>query len=52
MLSRANPDDAAELRALAQTDVDERWRYYSQLAGIERSVAHLPSTNPTAGAPE
>jgi pyruvate-ferredoxin/flavodoxin oxidoreductase len=42
MLSRANPDDADELRALAQADVDERWRYYSQIAGIERSFAHLP----------
>jgi pyruvate-ferredoxin/flavodoxin oxidoreductase len=42
MLARANPDEVDELRALAQADVDERWRYYSQLAGIERSLAHLP----------
>jgi len=42
MLSRANPDHAEELRALAQADIDERWRYYTQLAGIERSLAHLP----------
>jgi hypothetical protein len=26
---------------LAQADVDERWRYYRQLAGIERSMPHL-----------
>ena len=30
----------AELMALAQSDIDERWRYYEQLAGIERTVAH------------
>jgi pyruvate-ferredoxin/flavodoxin oxidoreductase len=42
MLSRSNPDGAEELRALAQADVDERWRYYTQIAGIERSLAHLP----------
>ena len=37
-----NPEEAAELLTLAQADVDERWRYYAQLAGMERSVAHLP----------
>ena len=52
MLSRANPDDATELCALAQGDVDERWRYYSQLAGMERSIAYVPSTEPTAGKPD
>jgi pyruvate-ferredoxin/flavodoxin oxidoreductase len=38
MLARANPDHARELLALAQADVDERWRYYEQLAGVERRV--------------
>ncbi len=52
MLARANPEEAAGLRALAQADVDERWRYYSQLAGVERSLAHLPPTAPSAEAPE
>ncbi len=42
MLARSNPGDAEQLEALAQADVDERWRYYAQLAGIERSVSHLP----------
>jgi pyruvate-ferredoxin/flavodoxin oxidoreductase len=28
--------------ALAQADDDERWRYYEQLAGVERSVSHKP----------
>jgi pyruvate-ferredoxin/flavodoxin oxidoreductase len=41
-LARTNPDHAAELLALAQADVDERWRYYRQLAGIERTVPHVP----------
>jgi hypothetical protein len=29
---------AEHLQALAQADVDERWHYYEQLAGVERSV--------------
>jgi pyruvate-ferredoxin/flavodoxin oxidoreductase len=36
MLKRSNPERAAELFALAQADADERWRYYSQLAGVQR----------------
>ncbi|MFO7592219.1 MAG: pyruvate:ferredoxin (flavodoxin) oxidoreductase [Acidimicrobiia bacterium] len=48
MLARANPDDADALRAAAQADVDERWRYYTQLAGIERT---LPEPFPSDGAP-
>ncbi|MGE3821503.1 MAG: pyruvate:ferredoxin (flavodoxin) oxidoreductase, partial [Isosphaeraceae bacterium] len=38
MLARSNPERAERLMALAQRDVDERWRYYEQMAGIERSV--------------
>ncbi|WP_377105207.1 pyruvate:ferredoxin (flavodoxin) oxidoreductase [Propionicimonas sp. T2.31MG-18] len=38
MLARANPTRAEELANLAQADVDERWHYYSQLAGVERGV--------------
>jgi pyruvate-ferredoxin/flavodoxin oxidoreductase len=40
MLERADPERAGALLALAQADVDERWRYYTQLAGIERRVPH------------
>ncbi len=36
MLKRSNPERAAQLFALAQADADERWRYYSQLAGVQR----------------
>ncbi|MFA9445397.1 pyruvate:ferredoxin (flavodoxin) oxidoreductase [Egicoccus sp. AB-alg6-2] len=42
MLMRSDPDRAAQLMRLAQADVDERWRYYEQLAGVERSIPHEP----------
>jgi pyruvate-ferredoxin/flavodoxin oxidoreductase len=38
MLARSDPDRAAELTALAQTDVDNRRRFYEQLAGVERAA--------------
>jgi pyruvate-ferredoxin/flavodoxin oxidoreductase len=40
MLARSDPERAKHLTALAQADADERWRYYSQLAGLERTVPH------------
>ncbi len=36
MLARVNPERAARLARLAQRDIDERWSYYAQLAGLER----------------
>jgi pyruvate-ferredoxin/flavodoxin oxidoreductase len=44
MLARANPQQAERLLALAQRDVEERWRFYEQMAGIERTVP-----DPTSG---
>jgi pyruvate-ferredoxin/flavodoxin oxidoreductase len=38
MLTRSDPERSRHLLALAQADVDERWRYYEQLAGVARSV--------------
>ncbi|NLI17548.1 MAG: pyruvate:ferredoxin (flavodoxin) oxidoreductase [Actinomycetales bacterium] len=38
MLARSHPQRAEALARLAQADVDERWRYYSQLAGMERTT--------------
>jgi pyruvate-ferredoxin/flavodoxin oxidoreductase len=38
MLARTHPERAEHLLALAQADVDERWRYYEQLAGLDRAV--------------
>ncbi len=44
MLQRSDPARAEELLALAQSDVTARWRYYEQLAGVERSApAHVAS---------
>ena len=33
MLARSDPERSAQLLDLAQRDIDERWRYYEQLAG-------------------
>ncbi len=38
MLARSDPQRSAHLLDLAQQDIDERWRYYEQLAGLERMV--------------
>ncbi|MEX1294695.1 MAG: pyruvate:ferredoxin (flavodoxin) oxidoreductase [Candidatus Limnocylindrales bacterium] len=49
ILARTQPERAAELAALSQADADERWRYYSQLADVQRSIPHLehePSAAP------
>jgi pyruvate-ferredoxin/flavodoxin oxidoreductase len=40
MLSRADPDRAADLLDQAQRDVDERWHLYEQMSGVERGVEH------------
>jgi pyruvate-ferredoxin/flavodoxin oxidoreductase len=40
ILARTNPERAAELGALLQADADERWRFYSQLATVRRSLPH------------
>jgi pyruvate-ferredoxin/flavodoxin oxidoreductase len=38
MLHRSDPERAAELFEAAQEDIDERRRYYEQLAGLERGL--------------
>ncbi|HSG86996.1 MAG TPA: pyruvate:ferredoxin (flavodoxin) oxidoreductase [Candidatus Limnocylindrales bacterium] len=52
ILTRTDPDRAADLADLAQGDADERWRYYEQLAGIVRSVPHVHhhDEDPASGA--
>jgi pyruvate-ferredoxin/flavodoxin oxidoreductase len=42
-LARTQPERAAELLRLAQADADERWRFYRQLAGVERRVPETVS---------
>jgi len=51
MLMRSEPEAAERLLALAQADADERWRYYTQLAGLERSVTALAGAGPPPGPP-
>ena len=46
VLQRTHPERAAELAELAQADADERWHYYEQLAGIERTVPHSHQPDP------
>jgi len=36
-LERSEPERAHHLEDLAQSDVNERWHFYEQLAGVERS---------------
>jgi pyruvate-ferredoxin/flavodoxin oxidoreductase len=38
MLARANPEHAEQLLSQAQRDVDSRWRFYEQMAGVERAA--------------
>jgi pyruvate-ferredoxin/flavodoxin oxidoreductase len=45
ILERTQPERAATLAALAQADADERWRYYSQLAGMQRTLPHVPTVD-------
>jgi len=52
MLLRSHPEQAERLLALAQSDADERWRHYSQLAGVERSVPEAPSLLPRPFVPK
>ncbi|HEY5013036.1 MAG TPA: pyruvate:ferredoxin (flavodoxin) oxidoreductase [Acidimicrobiia bacterium] len=40
VLERTHPERAAHLAALAQADADEKWRYYEQLAAMQRTVPH------------
>ena len=38
MLARTDPERSERLMALAQDAIDERWRYYEQLASVERRI--------------
>ena len=41
MLARSNPEHAERLFGLAQCDIDDQWRYYEQIAGMERGSLHM-----------
>ena len=38
MLARSQPERAKQLFDLAQREINERWRYYEQMTGIQREV--------------
>jgi pyruvate-ferredoxin/flavodoxin oxidoreductase len=50
MLHRSDPHRAKELLARAQEDIVERWKYYEQLAGVQRT-APMPDPGPESGGP-
>ncbi len=41
MLARSNPAAAEELFALAQQEIDDRWHFYEQMAGVERDITRV-----------
>ncbi|HTQ39223.1 MAG TPA: pyruvate:ferredoxin (flavodoxin) oxidoreductase [Pirellulales bacterium] len=43
MLARSNPEHAERLFALAQRDIDDQWRYYEQMAAIDRGGSTSPA---------
>ncbi len=46
MLQRSDPARAAELLALAESDAVARWRFYEQLAAVERAApVHIAETS-------
>ena len=49
ILARTHPERASRLAALAQADIDERWRYYTQLAAMERTIPHAPDIGAEVG---
>jgi pyruvate-ferredoxin/flavodoxin oxidoreductase len=40
MLTRANPERAAELFKQAQQDIDNRWQFYEQLVNVHRTAQY------------
>jgi pyruvate-ferredoxin/flavodoxin oxidoreductase len=39
MLARSDPERAKQLFKAAQADIDARWQYYEQMAGVHRVVS-------------
>jgi len=51
MLARSNPQRAEKLMKLAQRDIDERWHFYEQMAGVQRTVPDLAGNGDTHAVP-
>ncbi|HYN16738.1 MAG TPA: pyruvate:ferredoxin (flavodoxin) oxidoreductase, partial [Actinomycetes bacterium] len=49
MLARSAPEEFERLMRLAEQDVRERWRYYQELAGLDRTAPELPPRPLPAG---
>ncbi len=45
VLARSDPARFARLAAEASADARERWRYYQQLAGLDRTAPQLPDAD-------
>jgi len=48
ILERTHPARARDLSSWLQADIDERWRYYEQLAAMHRTVPHADQVDPTS----
>ena len=49
MLARSKPDDSARLLELGQQDIDKRYHFYEQLAGVDRATAVAATAAETGG---
>ena len=49
ILARSKPDESARLLELGQEDIDSRYHFYEQLAGVDRSVAADTAAAAVAG---
>ena len=49
MLARSKPDDSARLLELGQQDIDKRYHFYEQLAGVDRAAAAAATAAETGG---
>ena len=49
MLARSKPDDSARLLALGQQDIDKRYHFYEQLAGVDRAAVAAATAEATDG---
>jgi pyruvate-ferredoxin/flavodoxin oxidoreductase len=49
MLARSKPEDSARLLELGQQDIDKRYHFYEQLAGVSRAVEVSAAAAESAG---
>jgi len=49
MLARSKPEDSARLLALGQQDIDKRYHFYEQLAGVSRVAEVSAAAAESAG---